>query len=474
MQKLIDGRPTAIPLCLIGRPFPIRAAIIARCRTAQSGRGRQPLGPASWQTAFVAITAFAVAAPPACAQVLDGYFPPIGTAAGGIPADNSRERVAAEYMPLGLYLGNVRIDPQLTESLGYDSNVDGLREAASAVLDTSGTIIARSDMSRQNLSAELTFDDRRYSSASNQNSTSWTGSAGGTYELGPDLLGVTYDHLALVETPDQIDSNASRPVPYSVDAVLASYSFAPSGRLSFMPGLQIQKYAFDPLIIPGGYNESWRDRVVAQEDLVTRYELDPGRAIVVAMRGSEIRYDRSLPDAPRLDSNGASVLLGIDYTATDVIRYRALVGYQIRQFASPVYGKIAAPIAEASLTWTPTRLTTLKMSLLRDIQDSVAEGDTAFTYTTARIDLTHELRRNVTLSAFAAWQNADGHTVQAEHFASSSASSSQTIYTAGVSASWKLNRTITLNGSFSYESSHGSGASKFNEAVGLLAVSFGF
>jgi hypothetical protein len=415
-----------------------------------------------------------VAASPARGQVLDSYFSQTGKAAGDIPADQSRQQALDEYSPLGVRLGSMTISPSLNESIGFDSDVNGLALGGSPMIDTNGSLVARSEASTHTISAQLTVDDRRYTSVSSQDSTSWTASLGGTYDFGRDQVGLTYNHLSLVQTPNAIGSATLQPLPYRTDLLTGSYTKATTGALSFLPSFDVRNYSFDAVPVPGThYDETYRNRVEAEESLVTRYELAPDRDLLLALKGTEIRYGKALTGTPLLDSNGGSVLIGIEYSATDVFRYRALAGYQVRQYVSGVYGSISAPIAEVSVTWAPSRLTTAVFSLRRDIDDSLSEAVAGITYLSGKIDVTHELRRDVILDAYAQIQRADSKSNPlVSNVAVFAGGGNQTLYQAGGSAKWLINRNLTLKASFAFTRSIADTNRSYTEAVGMLTIGF--
>lgn len=435
------------------------------------GRGTDLLADAAWSP-FVALLLL-TCAPKACAQVLDTYFSQIGAQSGGIPADATRALVAEDYAPVGFREGDLTILPSLTEGVGYDSNVNGLHLGPSVLVDSQGAVIARTDASQFNLSAELTVDDRRYLAVPSQSSTSWSADLGATYNFGTDQLGLSYNHLNLVQTAGQIGSTAVLPIPYHVDILNGSYTFATAGAFSLQPGFDIRSYGFDAVPVAGeSYTDAIRNRVTAQESLVGRYELSPDRDLLLVINGTEIRYDHSLPNVPALNSNGGSVLAGLDYSATGVFRYRALVGYEVRSYAASVYGQISSPIVEASVTWQPTLLTTVVLSARRDIEDSLSEAVSEFTYTSGSLSISHELRRNVQLSANVQVQNADSRAspVATEGSIFNTGAGHQTIYSAGLSANWKLNRVLSLTLSDSFAARTGQGTTTYQENVVTLGI----
>jgi hypothetical protein len=434
-------------------------------------RGVDRLSDAAWSP-LVVLLLFSCA-PKARGQVLDTYFSQIGAQSGGIPADATRTLVAEDYAPVGFRVGTVTLAPSVTEGLGYDSNVNGLHLGPSVLVESQGNVVARTDASQFNLSAELTLDDRRYLAVPSQSSTNWTASLGATYNFGTDQLGLSYSHLNLVQTAGQIASSAVLPIPYHVDILTGSYTFATTGAFSLQPGFDIRSYGFDTIPVAGeGYTDAIRNRVTAQESLVGRYELAPDRDLLLVLNGTEIRYEHSLPNIPALNSNGGSVLAGLDYSATGVFRYRALVGYEVRNYQAGVYGQISSPIIEASVTWQPTLLTTVVLSARRDIEDSLSEAVSEFTYTTGSLSISHELRRNVELSASLQVQTADSRasSVVTEGSIFNTEAGHQTIYSAGLSANWKLNRMLSLTLSDSFSARTGQRTTAYQENIVMLGI----
>jgi hypothetical protein len=168
---------------------------------------------------------------------------------------------------------------------------------------------------------------------------------------------------------------------------------------------------------------------------------------VLVLRGTEIDYNGLPAGTPSPNSVGATVLAGLDYTAVGVFRYRILVGYQVRKYASREISSLSAPTVEASVIWTPTRLTTVTATLRNDIQDAADQSISGFTYTAGRLSVDHELRRNVLLNAFG--------DIQRGAYPSTSAAladtllaqgaSTQTFYDGGLGVTVLLNRNVRLS-----------------------------
>ena len=121
--------------------------------------------------------------------------------------------------------------------------------------------------------------------------------------------------------------------------------------------------------------QTFQDRVVVTPSVTLGYELSPRRDLVMVVRNATANFSNQVPGIPAQNYNDTAVLGGFDYDADGVIRYRVLVGYEIRTFQSEAYKNIEAPIAEASAIWTPTGLTTVTGTVARQIEDSSDADD---------------------------------------------------------------------------------------------------
>lgn len=435
-------------------------------------------GRAGFRGGIVIAAAFAAHGGPACGQLLNQYFPVATYGVGGPNPESVQLLRPDNYLFPGVRAGSFIIRPMVQESFGYDSNVDGVRNGrGSSAIVTDAVLSATSDWARNSLSATLALDDQRYPDRSIEDQTNWSANVGGTYQIGDDQLGATYTHQSLNETPRDLGALVTAQViPFSVDDLRASYAVSTQGRLSLIPDAEVMLYRFGNILVPGTtVSQTYQDRNVYQGGLTAQVELAPQRNLVFVATGTHIQFQQPLLGLSSRDSNGATFLAGLDYQATGVTRYRVLVGYQFRSYVSSQFGTISAPIAEASVSWTPTRLTTLTAVLSRDIEDAAADSIGAYIYTGARIDIDHEYKRNILLNAYAQVQNAEFQSVPGVPPAYSFLQSggSQTIFNVGASATWVINRSLRAGLSYGFTDRRASGIASYTESVGLLSVAIG-
>ncbi len=170
------------------------------------------------------------------------------------------------------------------------------------------------------------------------------------------------------------------------------------------------------------------------------------------------------PAGPLASQRGTSttcpVLGGLDYEATGFLRYRLLAGYEIRTFNSAAFKTISAPVVEGSVIWNPTGLTTVTGEAARRIQDASVETTVGLTESAVALRVDHELRRNVLLRGTVAYLNDEYSQNQGQ----------QSLYTAGVGATYLLNRNMQVGASYDFAARRSSGAiatgSVFTQSLG--------
>lgn len=407
----------------------------------------------------------------AAADWLDTLFPPGVPGYGTAPGVTVLSRLRPETQPEGVRSGAFILRPAWEQSIGYDDNVlGGPAPLGSWVVGTRPSLLVASDWSRDALGAYVSADDRRDLEAPAQSRTDWTASLGGSIDLGRDRLTVAAAHIDGYEDRTELDAlPTDRPVPFRVDDVRAAYAWS-SGRWIVTPNVEASDWNYGATSILGApASQSYRDRTVLQGGATASYELAPQRTLVVVMRAIGQDYIHPTPGQSTLNSTGYQALAGLDYADDAVWRYRLLLGAEHRDFAAAAYPDRTAAIAEGEVAWMPTGMTTVTAALDRSIEDAAQEGVAGYTYTSAKLTLDHELRRDVLLHASAGAQRADflqGGT-------------QQTGYSLGVGATWLISRHVQISATYGLTGQRGSGAvtpllsGDYTRDVALLTLRLG-
>jgi hypothetical protein len=375
-------------------------------------------------------------------------------------------RPRPEYDPLGMRLGSFLISADLTESLGYVSNLfaDASDKAALAE-ETVGRLSANSGWSRNSVYTELQFDDLRYpvqeGSGPNQDRTNWSAGFGGTFEIDHATVSLHYNHLFAHRDRTAIDGfGFDAPTAFHNDDLQLS-AVMPFSRLSVTSGFEFLRLRFnDGTFLGSPLINTVSNRDVYMSSLLLRYELQPRRYAVLYARDVQSQFLSTPAGTPSSDSSGNEVLAGLDYDVDSVIRVQALLGYEFRNFHSPAFPDRSAPTAHGEVVWTPTELTTVSASLNRTIEDAINSDVVGFTYTSTAVHVEHEYSRNVLLGAYAEVSEG-GYTDSGQ---------TSRLYRGGISVTWLESRNLRLTGSYDWASRDSPSQGNYGRSTVFLKV----
>jgi hypothetical protein len=352
----------------------------------------------------------------------------------------SRSRPAYDYS--GMRLGSWMLRAEGIEKIGYDDNVTGTPNGhGSAVGETTVTLNAGSDWSSGALGGSFMIDDYRYFDQNQQSYTNWSATLGGAQQIGRDTITANFSHQNSNQNARDLGlPQLDQPIAYRVDDGTISYR-ANFARTFLQPTLDVSSYDYDNGSVLGApFTQAYRNRVVISPGVALGYELSPQRNVVIVVRDSRAEYTTAVSGVPIRTYNDASVLAGVDFLADAVLRYRVMAGYETRNFQSQQYQTIQAPIGEAAIIWTPTGLTTVSGIASRRIQDAASEATVGQTETSVQLRVDHEYLRNVILQARTGFF-VDNY---------SQNQGTQSLFQAGASVTWLLNRNLRLSMSYDY------------------------
>ncbi len=383
------------------------------------------------------VTSLAALAAPGRAAILDQFIDPLIPGVAVEPGVTVVSRLRPDYDYRAVRAGDFIIRPEVSESLGYLSNVLGTSNAkGSAVVDTGAGMQVLSDWSRNAIGAAASFDDTRYLQQPNFSALNWNASLGGTFQINRDSAFAGYAHQTQNQTPRDLDTpRLDRPIAYRADVFRLGYDMG-FNRLSLRPEINVQLLSFDNGTVGGQpYIQRFRNRTVLTTSVVASYRVAERRRVVLVVRNAAARYNHVDTTGLKRDYNDSSVLAGVDDDVDGIVRIRALVGYETRTFSATGLKTIQAPIAEASVIFNPNGLTTLTALVARRIADSGDESTTGYTETTARLVVDHEYLRNVLLQGQVAFTRDEYP----------GGGGTQSLIGAGGSITWLINRNLRLS-----------------------------
>ncbi len=380
-----------------------------------------------------------------------------------MPYEDPRAATAA-----GLRFGDVLVTPTVGESLGFNSNPLGSGGGGSGVAESTASVSLDSDWARDAVSARLSVDDQRYLELPIASQTNWTAAAGGAVDVLGSRIDLGYSHLAENLGPQQLGTlGVTAPVPYAVDDLRLDDDLV-FGRVRLVPAIEYSMLSFGTASGSFG-NYGSLDRTTETGTLTGLFELSKARSLVVLLRDTTAQYRRQAGGNPNANYNDALVFVGVDLQADPVIRLRALLGGETRQFGSPLHSSATTPAAEIDVIWQPTRLTQVTLSVSRRFEDAASLQSNSATVTDGRIEIDHALLRDVALSAFADIGTSDFQS------GLQGISYGQTQENFGFSATWTVMRHVELVGTYEYETSLASAGtipatSTFGSIAGLSST----
>ena len=391
------------------------------------------------------LVASAATAQPVGQFLLDRYFPSGVPGYYTEPGVTVQSRLQPEYEPTEVRAGSFIIRPEASQAVGYNDNVlgDPTFKKGSAVLNTQASLAAASDWSRNSLSGSVNVNNTVYPSLPNQDTTIWSASLGGTYDIGRDQAQAGYTHLSTYQFPTSVNNRGiAAPAPYDLDNIHLGYS-SQFGRFLFLPRFDYTQLRFSPAYFGSGplQSQSYENRNVYLGALETHYEFAPQHNAVLEVSAVGNDYVSATALVPSQNSVGYAVRAGLDYAVNGVWRIRALAGYEMREFQNSAYSQQSAPVGEANVIWTPTGLTTVTARVSRTIEDTATSSSvTGYDYTSALLSVDHEYLRNVLLRSYVGYQHAD--------YVGSPAT--ETFYQFGAGATWLLDRHFRLGLNYSF------------------------
>ncbi|MDF2996808.1 MAG: hypothetical protein K0R27_2445 [Xanthobacteraceae bacterium] len=386
---------------------------------------------------------------PTIEQPLDALSLPDGGLNLSTAPLRKRRLVASEddpFAPVGLRVGTFVVTPYVEMRGGYDGNALRVPNGAgSSFAEVGGGLAARSDWSRHALDIELRGGYTRFYDVEGNNRPE----AEGTIRSRIDV-----NSLTRIDTV--VRGAITTDAAGSVDAVAG----AKNPPLVYESGIDlgltrrfnrfeatvagiIEREDHAPAELTDGTTESLTDQNVTGYGVRLRgaYELMPGVKPFAQVVADHRVYD-VVPDASGFnrDSKGITAMVGSDFRLTGLLTGTASVGYTWRDYVDPQLEDIGGLVADASLRWEATGLTTVEFGA----RSAIAET----TYADASGDFIHEVRVEVE-HAFRRWLIGTASVAyRIDDYEGSGLT--QRTFTVGAGLVYKINRYAELTGNVSH------------------------
>lgn len=381
--------------------------------------------------------------------------PPNFAALPQTPAAKPR-RDPSPYDPIGFDAGPLRAHAYAETSLGYNANPN---QASAGASDARGSFFSRqefglsalSNWSNHAFSGQMRLGYDEYFATPSANAPDGAGAFASRIDVSRDSK-ITLDGNYTLSTQWQTSANLynnGASTQLSSRPLVATYG----GGLGF-----VQDFNRLELGLRGSYERNyWANAHFADGStqylsrdsyddygvsLKASYELLPGFAPFVLAAFDQRLHDSTF-GSTGYDRNsvGRAFSLGSSFAFGPLWSGSASAGYETRAYADPRLADLQGAIFDISIMWTPTPLTRAVLHTLTSMNETTVSGASGEISRIAMLDLSHDLRSNLTATASFGVENDSfpGNTLV------------QTYYNAGLKAELKLNRTWVLKGAYNLQ-----------------------
>jgi hypothetical protein len=381
------------------------------------------------------------------------------------------QRSRPDYTAVGFHVSDFTIFPKVDVSLNYDDNIYDLQSGAvgDAIVTAIPEIDVQSNWSRNAVSGRVWAQQDWYAKYSSEDAVQYGGDLTGRFDFGQSTLTgevLSGQHAQLRSA--LINIGGGFPVhraPFDTTELNAQLAHEFTRlRLSARVDYQINTYQ---------NGETSAGAVVVYKDLnhqtlnyggKAELAVSADTAVYVTAGGNSQQYVMGEPAITfTRNSSGYEVDAGLNFDLTRLLRGELQVGYLSQTFVSPLFKPISGPSAQGQLEWFLTQLTTVTVQASRSVADAMVPNAGGFLASNAKLEVDHELLRNLILSANA-WIGQDQY---------NGIDRTDDRHSIGLSANWLFNRWVGLTFAYNYSDQRSSGVAKgpsYNDNRGSIAT----
>jgi hypothetical protein len=362
----------------------------------------------------------------------------------------NRTSVTDPYAPLGLRLGNVLVFPSAEAQIGYDDNPErrtgGQRKKGSTFLRTEGGFTARSDWSQHQLDAEMRGGYSKFFATPDADRPDGSARIGLRLDASRDTA---FDGELRGRIDTQVPGSANltaaatgRPFVYQTGGSLGVTQRFNRLAVSLRGSIDRSDYADAKLT--NGQTLSQRERNFTQYSarLRTAYEVSPLFTPFAEVGVDQRSYDQKRDSSGiRRDSTGMQVRAGSRVEITRTLTGEVAAGYGLRRYEDQNLGDLRGPILDASLSWSVTPLTTVRLRASTEFEETTQVGSSGSVVRQAGIEVSHALLRNLTFTGGLSYARADYEGINRKD---------DTIR-AGIGAEYAISRNMVLRANYTHE-----------------------
>lgn len=178
----------------------------------------------------------------------------------------------------------------------------------------------------------------------------------------------------------------------------------------------------------------------------------PGVAAFASLAYNRNRYLTTPAGQPNRDSHGFTLLTGVAFGLNRLLQGELGVGWVRQDFNAPVFPRISGLAYNAQLRWSPTRLTTVRLSGGRTFQRSPIIGVAGIQQHEVTLSAEHELLRTLILRPSVRYLVADFQVP------TGAAKRQERYFTGAFGATWRLTQHLEVAADYAHSLGRNSGA----------------
>jgi hypothetical protein len=299
----------------------------------------------------------------------------------------------------GFAIGGLRAFPALDAGLAYDDNIynSDTLVTRSVIYFFKPRLALRSDWNVHSVSLDASAEFNRYTNVRTENSDQYRLHGTGRLDVTRNLQLTSDGRYVRATEPrgtagDQVIGGD--PVVYQTygGTLGASLGFG-RFRLSGDGGAEKTRYD-DVRLGAARIPQGFRNRTSYGANGQLGYSIGPGLELYVRGQFDRQRYaTRNRPLS--LDSRGATLLAGVEFSITQLISGHVGIGHMRRNYQEPLYRTTSGFTYDGSVLWNPTTLLTLTIVARKAIGESPEIGASGIVADSATVKADYELLRNL-------------------------------------------------------------------------------
>ena len=366
------------------------------------------------------------------------------------------QRPRPGYDPVPIQAGGFDILPQLAVGVEENDNIyaSTINQKSDAVVTVDPRVDLVSNWSRNAFQAFVSTDTRAYTRYTTESTTDYEVGGQGRLDAGNGQLsggGDTGEYTEARTSPTAVPGTKT-PTRYQLSDGFVS-GMEQFNRMRLSARVDIQNFSYSDVLNNDGsvFLENYRNHTTYTYTGKAEYAVSPDTSVYIDGSYNEHEYQLSPPAvAINRNAHGEQFNIGASFDLTKTVRGDVKIGYLKQDFAAPNVPSYAGLSALGTVEWFPDDLTTFTLTGSRQLQDAPVGGSPLYVSGSGKVQIDHELLRNLLLTGRVGYENDDYQGI-------SRIDTQTTVY---VAARYLMNRIVGFTLGYTYldQSSSGSAA----------------